>query len=142
MLLAPKLPSAEVEAEENEVEEEEVEGLLIQRIEPVMHIHITQCTLTTLKVRGEKARDGPINIQFNHFKKYVYYERECKKKQADQNSGQAHISKEEDSSKVMCLSYQETEENCNTNLWLLYSGCNNHMTGNKSQSPFWIPLLS
>ena len=41
MLSAPKLPSAEVEAEEDEVEEEEAKGLLIQRIELVMNIKIT-----------------------------------------------------------------------------------------------------
>ena len=30
------------------------------------------------------------------------------------------------------MSYQETEEHCNKDLWLLDSRCNNHMTGNKS----------
>ena len=32
---SPWLPSIEVEADDNEVEEEEVEGLQLQRIEPV-----------------------------------------------------------------------------------------------------------
>ena len=32
----------------------------------------------------------------------------------------------------MFLSYQTTEENYSSYLWLLDSGCNNHMTGNKS----------
>ena len=30
-----------------------------------MNIQITQTTLTTLKVRGEEARDGPISPIFN-----------------------------------------------------------------------------
>ena len=99
-----------------------------------MHnIHITQSTLTTLKVRGEEERDGPINIQCNHFKKCGYYERECKKKQAYQNNGRANVSKEEEGSlEVMFLSYQATEEHCSSDLWLLNSGFINHMTGNKS----------
>ena len=33
---------------------------------------------------------------------------------------------------MMFLSYQATEEQCSSNLWLLDRGCNNHMTGNKS----------
>ena len=37
MLLAPNLPLAEVEAEEDEVEVEEAEGFLIQRIELVVN---------------------------------------------------------------------------------------------------------
>ena len=41
MLSKPKIPSVEVEVEEDEVEEEEVEGLLIQRTKPVMNIQIT-----------------------------------------------------------------------------------------------------
>ena len=30
------------------------------------------------------------------------------------------------------MSYQAIEENCNTDLWILDSGCSNHMTGYKS----------
>ena len=98
-----------------------------------MNIQITQSTLTTLKVRGEEERDGPINIQCNHFKKCGYYERECKKKQAYQNNGRASVSKEEEGSlDVMFLSYQATEEHCSSDLWLLDSSCSNHLTGNKS----------
>ena len=40
-------------------------GLLIHRTEPIMNIQITQSTLTTLKVRGGEARDGPISPIFN-----------------------------------------------------------------------------
>ena len=32
----------------------------------------------------------------------------------------------------MFLSYQTTEEHCNSNLWLLDIGCSNHKTSNKS----------
>ena len=32
----------------------------------------------------------------------------------------------------MLLSYQATEEHCSTDLWLLDSSCNNHMTDDKS----------
>ena len=63
---APRLPSTEVEAEEDEVEEEEADGLDL-RIEPVtiMNSQRIQNTLTTLKVRGEEARDGPISPMFS-----------------------------------------------------------------------------
>ena len=33
---------------------------------------------------------------------------------------------------MMFLCYQATEEHCSSDLWLLDSGCSNHMTGNKS----------
>ena len=33
---------------------------------------------------------------------------------------------------MMFLSYQATKDHCNSDLWLLDSGCSNHMTGNKS----------
>ena len=61
MLSAPRLPSIEVEAEE-----EEADGL-DQKIEPVtiMNTQRIQTTLTTLKVRGEETRDGQISPMFN-----------------------------------------------------------------------------
>ena len=67
MLSAPKLPSTEVEEEEDEVQEEEVEGLQLQRTKPVtiMNTQVIQITLTTLKVRGGEARDGPISPMFS-----------------------------------------------------------------------------
>ena len=66
MLSAPRLPSTEVEAEEDEVEDEEVDGL-DQKIEPVtiMNTQRIQNTLTTLKVKGEETRDGQISPMFN-----------------------------------------------------------------------------
>ena len=66
MLSASKLPSTEVEVEEDEVEEEEVDGLDLQKIGPftIMNNQSTQNTLTTLKVRGGEARDGPISPMF------------------------------------------------------------------------------
>ena len=33
---------------------------------------------------------------------------------------------------MMFLSYQAIEDHCSLDLWLLDSGCSNHMTGNKS----------
>ena len=33
---------------------------------------------------------------------------------------------------MVFLSYQATQEHCSLDLWLLDSGCSNHMTGNKS----------
>ena len=64
---APRLPSTEVEAEEDEVEEEEADGLDLQKTEPVtiMNSQSIQNSLTTLKVRGEEARDGPISLMFS-----------------------------------------------------------------------------
>ena len=66
MLLALRIPSTEVEEEEDEVEEEEADGL-DQKIEPVtiMNTQRTQNALTTLKVRGEETRDGQISPMFN-----------------------------------------------------------------------------
>jgi len=63
----PRLPSTEVEVEEDEVEEEEADGIDLQKIEPVtiMNTQSIQNTLTTLKVRGEEARDGPISPMFS-----------------------------------------------------------------------------
>ena len=65
MLSTPKLPSTEVEAEEDKVEGEESEGLQLQRIEPVMNTWIIQNILTTLRVRGGEARHGPISPIFS-----------------------------------------------------------------------------
>ena len=51
----------------------------------------------------------------------------------NQNNSRANVSKEEEgSSEMMFLTYQATEGHCSSNLWLLHSGCSNHMTGNKS----------
>jgi hypothetical protein len=48
------------------------------------------------------------------------------------NKGRANISNtEEGTSETMFISCQITKEDHNKDLWLLDSGCNNHMTGNK-----------
>ena len=67
MLLALKLPSTKFEEEEDKVEEEEDEGIQLQKTEPVtfMNTQSIQNTLTTLKVRGGEARDGPISPMFS-----------------------------------------------------------------------------
>ena len=63
----PKLPLTEVEEEEDKVEEEEADGLDLQKTElvTIMNTQSIQNTLTTLKVRGEEARDGPISPMFS-----------------------------------------------------------------------------
>ena len=67
MLSAIKLPSIEAKAEEDEVEEEEADGLDLQKTEPVtiMNTQSIQNTLTTLKVKEEEARDGPVSPMFS-----------------------------------------------------------------------------
>ena len=67
MLSAPKHPSTKVKAEEDEVEEEEAKGLRLQSIKLaiVMNTQNIHNTLTTLKVKGEEERDGPISQTFN-----------------------------------------------------------------------------
>ena len=67
MHLALRLPSTKVEVEEDEVEEEEADGINLQKTEPVtiMNTQSIQNTLTTLKVRGEEAIDGPISPMFS-----------------------------------------------------------------------------
>ena len=65
MLSTLRLPSTEVEAEEDEVEEEEADGLDLQKTEPIMNTQSIQKTLTTLKVRGEEARDGQISLMLS-----------------------------------------------------------------------------
>ena len=65
MHLAPMLPLTEVEAEEDEVEEEEADGLDLQKTELIMNTQSIQNTLTTLKVRGEEKIDGKISPMFS-----------------------------------------------------------------------------
>ena len=62
---------------------------------------------------------------------YGHYESECRKKHTDQLSGRAHVSNHiGDTSEGMFLSCHKTEEQ-HKDIWLLDSGCNNHMTCNK-----------
>jgi hypothetical protein len=72
-------------------------------------------------------------IQCYYCKKFGHYESECRKKQADLNRGRENVTNtEEGTSESMFFSCQVTEEASNNHdLWLLDSGCNNHMTGNK-----------
>ena len=65
MRSTPGLPSTEVEVEEDEVEEEEADGLDLPKTEPIMNNQSIQNTLTTLKVRGEETRDGQISPMFS-----------------------------------------------------------------------------
>jgi hypothetical protein len=80
--------------------------------------------------RGRRSNDKS-SIQCYYCKKYGHYESECWKKQADHLSGRAHVSNHTgETSKGMFLSCHKSEEQPK-DLWLLDSGCNNHMTGNK-----------
>jgi sarcosine oxidase delta subunit len=82
--------------------------------------------------RGRKWTDKSI-IQCYYCRKYGHYESECRKKQSDQNKGgRENVSNNEgESSEAMFLSCHTSEEGHSKDLWLLDSGCNNHMTGNK-----------
>ena len=148
---ALKLPSTEVEAEEHEVEEEEADGLDLQKTEPITIMNTQIESEHSHNSQGQRGRGkrwtNKSNVQCNYCKKYGNYEQECRKKQVDQknnqNNSRANVSKEEENlSEVMFLSYQAIEEHCSSDLWLLDSGCSNHMTGNKSLSLVWILLLS
>jgi hypothetical protein len=80
--------------------------------------------------RGRRSNDKS-SIQSFYCKKYGHYESECRKKQADQLSGRAHVSNHMgENSGGMFLSCHKTEQQPK-DLWLLDSGCNNHMSGNK-----------
>ena len=60
---ALRLPSTE----EDELEEEEADGLNLYKPKPItiMNTQSIQNTLTTLKVKGEEARDGQISPMFS-----------------------------------------------------------------------------
>ena len=64
---APRIPSTEVEVEEDKVEEEEANGLDLQKTKPItiMNTHSIHNTLKTLKVIWEESRDGPISPMFS-----------------------------------------------------------------------------
>jgi hypothetical protein len=80
--------------------------------------------------RGRRSNEKS-SIQCYYCKKYGHYESECRKKQADQLSGRAHVSNHTgENSGGMFLSCHKTEQQPK-DLWLLDSGCSNHMTGNK-----------
>jgi hypothetical protein len=80
--------------------------------------------------RGRRSNDKT-RIQCYYCKKYGHYESECRKKQEDQLSGKAHVSNNTgETSGGMFLSCHKTEEQPK-DLWLLDSGCSNHLTGNK-----------
>ena len=89
MLSVPNIPSIEVEVEEDEVEEEEANGLDLQKIEPVTIMN-NQSIHNTHNSQGQRGRGkrwtNKSNVQCNYCKKYGHYEQECRKKQADQNN--------------------------------------------------------
>jgi hypothetical protein len=127
-------PSAEGEAEvEAEVTKEEGEvQVTITQVKVTDNIKISKVNQNFQPQRGRGRRSNDkSSIQCYYCKKYGHYESECRKKQADQLSGRAHVSNHEgETSDGMFLSCHKTEEQ-HKDLWLLDSGCNNHMTGNK-----------
>jgi hypothetical protein len=80
--------------------------------------------------RGRRSNEKS-SIQCYYCKKYGNYESECSKKQADELSGRANVSNHTgETSRGMFLSCHKVEKQPK-DLWLLDSGCSNHMTGNK-----------
>jgi hypothetical protein len=80
--------------------------------------------------RGRRSNEKS-SIQCYYCKRYGNYESECRKKQVDQRSGRANVSNHTgETSRGMFLSCHKVEEQPK-DLWLLDSGCSNHMTGNK-----------
>jgi hypothetical protein len=80
--------------------------------------------------RGRRSNDKS-SIQCYYCKKYGHYESECRNKQADHLSSRAHVSNHTgENSRGMFLSCHKTEQQPK-DLWLLDSGCSNHMTSNK-----------
>jgi hypothetical protein len=80
--------------------------------------------------RGRRSNEKS-SIQCYYCKRYGNYESKCRKKQAYQLSGRANVSNHTgETSRGMFLSCHKVEEQPK-DLWLLDSGCNNHMTGNK-----------
>ena len=70
------------------------------------HPEHSKCSHNSQGQRGRGKRwTNKSNFQCNYYKNYGHYERECKKKQVEENS-RANVSKEEEgSSEVMFLSY-------------------------------------
>jgi hypothetical protein len=90
---------------------------------------------------GRRSNDK-VSIQCYYCKRYGHYEYECRKKQADQHSGKTHVSNHEgETTNGMCLSCHKTEEQ-HKDLWLLDSGCKNHMIGNKNLLSCMDPSIS
>lgn len=70
------------------------------------------------------------NVQCYYCKKYGHYANECSKKQHDMsNRSSANITRE-NISQDNVLSVCNMAETNSEDIWFLYYGCNNHMTGN------------
>jgi hypothetical protein len=118
----------EAEAKDLKVEKEEVEDIIRHRKIICNKFRTTQSTTTK---RGRQKVDRQISIQCFYCKKYGHFQSECRKKQFDLNKERAHVSKiEGETSEALFLSCQLTEQIHNKDVWLLDSGCSNHMTGN------------
>ena len=79
--------------------------------------------------RGGKWKDKS-DIQCHYCKKYGHYKSECRKLQFVSNRDKANVSSTEgETYDALFLSCQVTEQIHDKNVWLLDSGCSNHMTG-------------
>jgi hypothetical protein len=135
--------STEGEAEE-EAEVTKEEGAVqvtltqVEDTDNRTRIKISKVTDNRIRIRVSnlnevEGEDEMTNQAYNAItaKNFGHYESECRKKHPDQLSFIAHISHHEgETSKGMFLSCHKNEEH-HKDLWLLESGCNNHMTGNK-----------
>lgn len=70
-------------------------------------------------------------IQCHYCKKFGHYKSECYKRPTNREHGTAHVAEEEKVQETMFYSCHATTEPTDSDVWMLDSSCNNHMTGNK-----------
>jgi hypothetical protein len=70
-------------------------------------------------------------IQCHYCKKFGHYKSECYKRPTNREHGTAHVAEEEKVQETMFYSCHATTEPTDSDVWMLDSGCSNHMTGNK-----------
>lgn len=78
-----------------------------------------------------RGRTDKSAVQCYYCKRYGHYESDCRRKQSDLNRGRANVSNIDEDTPSMFLTCSGMQESNNEDLWLLDSGCSNHMTGNK-----------
>jgi len=82
------------------------------------------------KNQAQGQRYDKYQVQFHYYKKYGYYENECREKQYDiRNKPSVNfkkLNKNHDSMILACNVAQEKQ----SDIWYLDSGCSNHMSGN------------
>jgi hypothetical protein len=79
----------------------------------------------------DKKRSDKSNIQCYYCNKFGHYAHQCKKKKADQANHNANVTNtSEDKDDMLFLTCHAAHESPK-GLWLLDSGCSNHMTGDR-----------